>query len=351
MGIGSGTNFSQTPAMFLRLPTPGVCGPLGVEPPGLSWLELVNASLGQIDGHTHAAGYGMPIPSAGLNINADLPFGSNNATALRSVRFNPIGLTSLGAADLSSLFVSGGDLYFIDSQANQVRLTAAGGVAGTPGSISGLAGPAGVTYNATSKLFTFTSASGFAAALSAGPLSISDASVANGKAVTIGVPAALGANYALTLPATLPASGTKFLTVTSTGAIGDAFDVDNTTLQISSNLISVRILTPTAIIPVAGYSVFNNAAYWKDVLGHVHMKGGALVTSAIGSTTAILFNLPAGFRPADQRVFAVGQTGESGPVLERQISVAANGDVRVTGYGTSAAASGFLDDVVFLAEA
>src|SRR5947209_20444971 len=101
MPTGSGTNFATTDGMGLFKPTPGVCGPLGVEPPGTSWLELQNTSFDKVDQHSHAPGFGVPVPSAGLNINADLPFGGNNATALRSARFNDLALAALIAADKS----------------------------------------------------------------------------------------------------------------------------------------------------------------------------------------------------------------------------------------------------------
>src|SRR3954471_6060316 len=144
MPIGSGTNFAETPGMGLKKPTPGICGPLGVEPPGTSWLELQNAAFDLLDAHTHAPGFGSPIPTAGLNINADLSFNSFNAKDLRTARFAPIALSSLSGSDLGCLVVADGDLYFVDGTGQKVRLTSTGSSTAGPGTIDGLAVPAAV---------------------------------------------------------------------------------------------------------------------------------------------------------------------------------------------------------------
>lgn len=218
MPIGSGTNYFTTLSMGLTQPIPGQCGPLGVEPTGRSWLELINSSLGTIDGHNHTAGLGVPIPTSGLNINSDLPFGGFSATTLRSTRYTPIALASLLAADVGCLIVSGVDLYYVDRNGSQIRLTSAGGIAGTPGSISGLASPAAVSYTVASKLFSFTSSSGFVANMSCGPLSIGDATASGGFAATLQVPAGIASNYTMTLPGALPGA-LSFLTLSPAGAI------------------------------------------------------------------------------------------------------------------------------------
>src|SRR5216684_1282662 len=164
--------------MGFRLPIPNVTGALGVEPPGLSWMELQNQSLGTLDGHNHTPGLGAQIPTAGININSDLAFGGFNATGLRTTRYTPQSLP-LGGADIGCLLVSGVDLYYIDSLGRQVQITIGGGVAGTPGSISGLTSPASVAYNATTHVITFLQdATHFMSALAGGDVSIGDANTA-----------------------------------------------------------------------------------------------------------------------------------------------------------------------------
>jgi hypothetical protein len=52
----------------------------------------------------------------------------------------------------------------------------------------------------------------------------------------------------------------------------------------------------TAITPITGWTAANGFAYWKDAVGIVHIKGGAIW--ATGASTTGIFTLPAGFRIA-----------------------------------------------------
>lgn len=252
MAIGSGNNYATTAAMSLSLPTPSQCGALGQEPPGKSWLELLNASLSVLDSHTHTPGSGVLVPAAGLNINADLPFGGNNATGLRSARFGGIGLGSLTAADKGCMLVSAGDLYFVDGSGNQIRMTSAGGIAGTPGSISGLASPASASYTPASKLFAFSSSSGVAANMQVGPLSVADATVSSGKAVTLSAPASLAANYSLTFPSALPTAN-ALMSLSTAGAISAFGTLSGSDLTLAGQLtLGGNLSTPANCIGTGG---------------------------------------------------------------------------------------------------
>lgn len=281
-----------TPNMGLILPVPGQTQALGVAPVGASWMELQNGAMVTIDGHNHSSGFGAPVPSSGLNINADLPFNSKNVTQLRSARFAPIALASLGVSDIGALVVSGADLYYVDTSANVVRITSAGGVAGTPGSIGGLASPAAVTYTPASKLFAFTSSSGFVANMSCGPVAIGDATVNGGNAVTLSVPAGLSAGYSLRLPAALPA-GPKILTVDGTGAIGDAYDVDNATLQVASNTLSVKALGIGAAQIANGAITTTQISATAGILGSQLAASAGILGSQLAATTVARTNLVA----------------------------------------------------------
>lgn len=297
-----------TPAMGLALPTPNVTQGIGVALPGQSWGELQNANWGIVDTHTHAPGSGSPVPTAGIAINADLTFAGFNATNLRSTRFSGITLGSLGVNDRSCLLASSGDLYFVDGAGNQVRITSGGGVAGTPGAITGLASPAAVNYTVGSKLFTFTSSSPRVAGIACGPLTIADASVDSGNGVTISAPGALAANYSLTLPTALPAS-LSFATLSSTGALSTfpGIGIAGSNLTLPGQLAGPGLggaltganSTPTSIAPGTGWTVDKPISWWKDVTGMVHMKGS--VNNNTGSTQtgfATPFFFPVGSRPA-----------------------------------------------------
>lgn len=109
-----------SPNMTLTLPVVGVeLGP--------AWAtDLFNALYTGVDAHDHSSGKGVQVPTAGLNINADLAFGSFNLTALRSARFtSQLSPLALGT-DLGCLYDVAGDAYWNDGSGNQVRLTKSG---------------------------------------------------------------------------------------------------------------------------------------------------------------------------------------------------------------------------------
>lgn len=211
-------------AMSMPIPVVGV-------DPGPQWAIDVDNCLLIIDGHNHSPGQGNLITPAGLSINADLTFGNNNATFLRSVRFQSQGSPLSGIADLGCLYESGVDLYYNDGSGNQIRLTQSGSIVGTSGSISGLVPPASASYNSGTATFIFQSAANT-------PANVDGASflfrnlVASSKALTLNPPAAMGANFSLTLP-NIPASQ-MFMTLDNAGNMSAPWAVDNSTLEIAS---------------------------------------------------------------------------------------------------------------------
>jgi hypothetical protein len=203
---------------------------------GPIWASEVNAAFGVIDAHDHSSGKGTPVRTAGIYLDADLDFRGTNSKNARSARFAL--QTSLlgGISDVCCVYFSGADLYANDSAGNQIQITSGGGIAGTSGSISGLASPASVVYTPATKLFKFYSGSNIWASMQTGPITISEA-VLNGKGVTVSVPVGLATAYGLELPAALPAS-TKFLTLASSGTIAAGPDVANGIAR--SNLAAVE---------------------------------------------------------------------------------------------------------------
>lgn len=122
------STFLITPNMQLPNPVPGI-------DPGPDYANNLNSSLNIIDQHNHSTGNGVLINPNGLNINADLPFGVNNATLLRSVRFAPQPSPLSAGTDLGCLYVSGVDLYYNDVNGNQIKITASGTVNATSSGI------------------------------------------------------------------------------------------------------------------------------------------------------------------------------------------------------------------------
>jgi len=202
-------NTTTSPNMGLIIPVVGT-------DPGPDWANNLNASLTTVDGHNHAPGSGVQITPTGLNINTDLPFNNNNATLLRTVRFNPQSANPSGGADLGCLFEKGVDLYYIDGSGNVIRITQSGSVSGATGTITGLpSGTASASY--ASSTFTFQSATSTPAFLSSGPVAIGN-NTASSPQVTVYPPSAIAGNYNLYLPAT-PGSN-SLVSISPSGVMG-----------------------------------------------------------------------------------------------------------------------------------
>ncbi len=95
--------------------------------PGPTYATLLNAAMEDIDAHDHTSGKGVQVPSAGLNINADLTFNSNAATSLTF-----LGLEAQDSAPSTNLSVyvdNSNDLYYKNSSGTSVQLTTGGTIA------------------------------------------------------------------------------------------------------------------------------------------------------------------------------------------------------------------------------
>jgi len=221
---------NTTPSPNMNMPVPNV----GIDP-SPQWASDINACLSVIDGHNHSLGTGVQISPSGLNINADLPFLSNNATLLRSVRFAAQSGAISGPADLGCLYEAGVDLYYNDGSGNQIRITQAGSVTGSSGTITGLpSGTASAAYAAGT--FTFQSATNTAATIDAGSYIFRNLT-ASSHGVTVSPPNSLGSDYNLILPS-IPGV-TSLMTLDNSGNMAAVTTVDGTTVIISSNMIEV----------------------------------------------------------------------------------------------------------------
>jgi hypothetical protein len=224
-----------TSYMNLSLPVPGSTA-------GPAYASMLVAALTTIDAHDHSPGKGVPVRTSGLYVDADLAFGTRNLTALRSARFTSQASPLALPTDLSCLYASGGELYYNDGDGNAVQLTSGGALnAASIGAIGGdyaTSPGASLFYTSGSSLFSMESAAGVKAYAAHGPLYLYEP-VASGKYARVKVPTGLAANYDLTLPAALP-GGTKILTLDNVGQVAAVYDVDGTTLEVSSNALRVK---------------------------------------------------------------------------------------------------------------
>lgn len=200
-----------SPNMNLPVPVVG-------QEPGPQYAQDVNASLNIVDGHNHTPGYGVPIPAAAINYNADISAMDNRLTLAKSISFTEQGSPLAGVLpDIAALYVSGVDLYYNDGSGNQIRVTQGGSVTGTPGSITGLIAPASASYSVAGSEFIWQSDVNTAAGMDNGPITIHP-EIANAPGITISAPNSLSADYSIILPGALPISN-AFVTSDTSGNI------------------------------------------------------------------------------------------------------------------------------------
>ncbi len=215
----------------MNLPVPVI----GVDP-GPDYASNLNASLTLIDSHDHSPGKGVPVTPSGLNISSDLTFAGNNAVVLRSVRFLPQSVALALPADIGCLYEVANDLYYNDGNGTQIRITQSGSVTGSSGTITGLpSGTASAAYSTGT--FTFNSATNTGANMSIASLILRNGT-AGSQTLTLAPPAAMGSSYVVVLPS-LPAM-TNLVTLDASGNLAAATNVDNVTIEISSNNFRVK---------------------------------------------------------------------------------------------------------------
>lgn len=206
---------------------------------GPTWATMLDAALDVVDAHDHTSGKGAQLPTAALDLDADLPFNGYNATLLRSTRYSDQGAALALATDLRCLYASGGELYYNDGNGTAVQITSNGAVLAGNGSIGGLpSGTAGVSFNSATGTYTFVQATNEAAPIDVGPVIIRTTD-ASSNGVTLNAPAALAADYDLTLPGSLPGV-TSFLTLSSAGAIasGPALSAGIDTVNLANGAVT-----------------------------------------------------------------------------------------------------------------
>lgn len=215
--------------MSLVLPTPG--GDIGV------WDDEINAALTLVDSHGHVAGQGVPIVTAALNINADVPLNGNSLTNTKSLDLAEVAALASGAR---RIFVSSSDheLYYRTAAGVNVRLTngsslnltLVGGIVGDYAAVG-----AEVAYDDANDRYTFKQqlSAGVKqwARLDASDLDLYEYKAAGDatnitKRVRLKSPAALAANYDITMLAALPGS-TSLLQLDSSGVMTASNTVAN----------------------------------------------------------------------------------------------------------------------------
>jgi hypothetical protein len=200
-----------SPNLGLTIPQPDVTD-------GPEWAQQVADDLSLIDEHDHTASHGVRIPTAGLNINADLTMGEFNLVEIRTLRLVDQVSTPSEGTDLSIVYSKNGELAYRDASGNEVVITDNGSVAGAVGNITGLVAPASASYSSGTKTITFSQDTAKPAKLNISDIALYEFNNATANPITIKSPASLASPYSLTLLGTLPAAS-GLMTISPTGVL------------------------------------------------------------------------------------------------------------------------------------
>jgi hypothetical protein len=146
-----------TPFMDLELPTVN-------EQTGPEYAENINTALEAVDEHDHTSAKGKQVPTAGINIDADLDFNEFDILDVRAVQHADQDII-LGTSVTDAIYGVSGDLYWNNGTGVAVQITSGAGLNfASLGTIGGDYGQplvtAAVVYSDVTKVFSFTQASG-----------------------------------------------------------------------------------------------------------------------------------------------------------------------------------------------
>jgi hypothetical protein len=301
-----------TANMLLALPVEGPAGSVDV------WGGLLNSIFGLIDAHDHTTGKGVKVPSAGLNINADVSWSSGGSnysiTDMKAVDFAPQATTAVTAL-ASALFVNSSDannLYFRNQSGTNVKLTdgstlnvsIVGGIGGDYSSVSALLDYDDATDTYRLRQETSAAVRQYAkvahADLKLFEYKAAGNAVVPPNAVTMKSPAGLAASYSVTLPAAVPAS-TLAVQMSSAGALSTSntfSDYGNSTaryLYVSAGAAQTTATGPTLAANGNGWSLFTSTGrliypvdlHYGDTIQSYQV--GIVKTSVTGTITARLY--------------------------------------------------------------
>lgn len=168
--------------------------------PGPSWATDLEQTKLLIDVHTHVSGLGVPVPTAGLNINSSIPMGGFGLSSAGLMGLSNQLTTSSGQVNF--LYAFGGNLYWNQGSGVPIQLTTTTGInVSGVGGISGLTGTTGAwTYSAALTTFIGTADTNKSAAIDVGAVTIRETNVLNANGVKFASPTSLSAGYTITLP-------------------------------------------------------------------------------------------------------------------------------------------------------
>ena len=126
-----------TANMTLVLPVVGVTV-------GPTYATLNNTAFETIDTHDHTTGNGVQVPTAGININANLEFNSNAAVELTFAAFES---TTTPGTNRSLWTDATGDIYYKNSSGTDVQITNGSAIAAVGSGVWTYSAPSSYPYS------------------------------------------------------------------------------------------------------------------------------------------------------------------------------------------------------------
>lgn len=295
------------------LPNTGITLPSDGSDSGV-WGAENNANWSNYDAHSHKPGSGARITTAAISIDGDLSFGSlYAATNLARAQFT----SAVVPANNLCFFVSNGsggltagELYWRNNTGNSIRVTSgnalnfAAFVGGIGGDYSAVG--AAENFDDSQKQYTFKDGSTNWARLHAGNVRFAPFGGTSAFFVEMAAPGGLGANYTLTLPTALPASGSRWLLVGSTGQL-----TTSVTLQVPAKngavgggalgdgvitLAGAGSATYIAVPLLQGLTAVNAAVTYNPSGGTIAVATVKTASTGAVTTTAIFTDAVAGWK-------------------------------------------------------
>lgn len=240
----------------------GIITPTEADDSGV-WDTILNTAFGVVDSHDHTTGQGVLVPTAGLNIDADLTFAGNDATNVGVVGFTDIASTTV----VTSLHVktSDNELYWRTAGGVDVQITNGASLDFTL--VGGITGDYSTTnadleYVDAEKAYELKQdeSPDHWANMKVGNVRIAEPTSGIIEFVTLKSPTGLASSYDWVFPAALPAS-VELLTIDAAG------DVDHT------------LTPPTLTAVTASGDITSSAGNLVATAGNVTATSGYVQTS------------------------------------------------------------------------
>lgn len=308
--------------------------------PGPAWAQDINDSLAIIDAHDHTAGSGVLVPTAGLNINADLPINGFNLISIRTMRLQSQVSSPSNPSDLQILYSkSDGNLYYKDINSNEIQITSAGALGTVTGTITGLVAPASANYSTITKTLTVLEDTNRPAKLSVSDISISEFTNPAANPVTLKV-ASVSSPYSITFMSQLPTNISPVYIQPNGGLLllNDGYVEGTFTSSFSLSTGSNTVITNTAVsldtitnrpVQLGFKTTSATSSYITLTSGGGNFAGTILVIRNNVTVISTPISLPPGQYPLNAFTFIDNPGFSGGTPTTYQM------DIQVTSSGSS----------------